>query len=64
MNTGLKVAEEAITVILLLTFFIISADSATFVLGMLSDKGNQNPTVQKKITWGIIQAGLAIAVML
>lgn len=53
-----------IAVILLITFFITSADSATFVLGMLSDKGNQNPTVQRKVTWGVIQSGLAIALML
>jgi glycine betaine transporter len=53
-----------VAVILLVTFFITSADSATFVLGMLSDKGNQNPTVQRKVTWGFIQSGLAIALML
>lgn len=50
--------------ILLITFFITSADSATFVLGMLSDKGNQNPSAKLKVTWGIIQSGLAIALML
>ncbi|MGM0445294.1 MAG: BCCT family transporter [Bacillota bacterium] len=53
-----------IAVILLVTFFITSADSATFVLGMLSDKGNQNPTARRKVTWGVIQSGLAIALML
>lgn len=53
-----------IAVVLLITFFITSADSATFVLGMLSDKGNQNPTAQRKVTWGVIQSGLAIALML
>jgi glycine betaine transporter len=53
-----------IAVILLITFFITSADSATFVLGMLSDKGNQNPTARRKVTWGVIQSGLAIALML
>src|SRR6056297_3249917 len=50
--------------ILLITFFITSADSATFVLGMLSDKGNQNPSAKLKVTWGIIQSGLAVALML
>jgi len=55
---------SGIAVILLTTFFITSADSATFVLGILSDKGNQNPTVQRKVTWGLIQTGLAIALML
>jgi len=53
-----------IAVVLLITFFITSADSATFVLGMLSDKGNQNPTARRKVTWGIIQSGLAVALML
>src|SRR6056297_2118741 len=53
-----------IAVILLTTFFITSADSATFVLGMLSDKGNQNPSAKLKVTWGIIQSGLAVALML
>jgi len=53
-----------IAVILLITFFITSADSATFVLGMLSDKGNQNPSAKLKVTWGIIQSGLAVALML
>jgi glycine betaine transporter len=31
---------------------------------MLSDKGNQNPSAKLKVTWGIIQSGLAIALML
>ncbi|RCW79877.1 BCCT, betaine/carnitine/choline family transporter [Halanaerobium sp. DL-01] len=53
-----------IAVVLLITFFITSADSATFVLGMLSDKGNQNPTTKRKIIWGVIQSGLAVALML
>ncbi|MFP4021187.1 MAG: BCCT family transporter [Halanaerobium sp.] len=53
-----------IGVVLLITFFITSADSATFVLGMLSDKGNQNPSAKLKVTWGVIQSGLAIALML
>ncbi|MFN2363969.1 MAG: BCCT family transporter [Halarsenatibacteraceae bacterium] len=55
---------SGIAVILLTTFFITSADSATFVLGILSDKGNQNPTTRRKVTWGLIQTGLAIALML
>lgn len=53
-----------ITVILLCTFFVTSADSATFVLGMLSSKGDLNPSNQKKITWGCIQSLMAFALML
>ncbi|QOR34143.1 BCCT family transporter [Clostridium sp. 'deep sea'] len=53
-----------ITVILLVTFFVTSADSATFVLGMFSSHGNLNPSTKKKIVWGIIQSLLAVALLL
>ena len=53
-----------IAVVLLSTFFITSADSATFVLGMMSSNGDLNPTTQRKLIWGCIQSGLAIALML
>lgn len=53
-----------ITVVLLCTFFITSADSATFVLGMLTSNGDLNPTTKKKATWGIVQALMALALML
>ena len=35
--------------LLIITFFIILADSATFVLGMLSSKGDLNPKNSVKI---------------
>ncbi|WP_035294433.1 BCCT family transporter [Clostridium sp. KNHs214] len=50
-----------IAICLLGTFFVTSADSATFVLGMLSCKGSLNPSNFKKILWGILQATLTIA---
>ncbi len=53
-----------IAVILLGTFFITSADSATFVLGMLSSNGTLNPSTKRKIIWGILQSALALALML
>ncbi len=53
-----------IAVILLCTFFVTSADSATFVLGMMSQNGNLNPDTKRKIIWGVIQSLLALALML
>lgn len=53
-----------ITVVLLCTFFVTSADSATFVLGMLSSDGDLNPDNIKKITWGCIQSLMAFALMI
>ncbi|MCT8139267.1 BCCT family transporter [Anaerobacillus sp. CMMVII] len=43
-----------LTVALITTFFVTSADSATFVLGMLTTGGNLNPSNRVKVTWGLI----------
>lgn len=53
-----------VAVLLLCTFFVTSADSATFVLGMMSSDGDLNPTINRKVTWGVIQSLLALALML
>lgn len=53
-----------VAVLLLGTFFITSANSATFVLGMLSSEGNLNPSKQKQFIWGIVQALFATALLL
>ncbi|TCP22670.1 glycine betaine transporter [Scopulibacillus darangshiensis] len=45
---------------LIFTFFITSADSAVFVLGILSMKGDLNPSKKIKMIWGIIVAGAAV----
>ena len=53
-----------ISIVLLYTFFITSANSATFVLGMLSENGDLNPSNKTKILWGVIQSALAYALLL
>ncbi|WP_017549899.1 BCCT family transporter [Salinicoccus carnicancri] len=49
-----------ITLMLIFIFFITSADSATFVLGMLSSNGNPNPSRLVKMVWGLLTAGAAV----
>ncbi len=53
-----------ITVLLLCTFFITSANSATFVLGMFTQNGDLNPTKQRQFLWGVVQALFAAALLL
>lgn len=53
-----------VAVFLLCTFFITSANSATFVLGMLTSGGDLNPSNSKKIIWGVVQALLATVLLL
>jgi glycine betaine transporter len=54
---------SVLAVILLTVFFVTSADSATFVLAMMSSNGELNPSLGKKITWGIIQSSAAAVLL-
>lgn len=53
-----------IAICLLCTFFITSANSGIFVLSMFSSEGDLNPGNDKKILWGIIQALLALVLLM
>lgn len=53
-----------IAVCLLVTFFATSANSATFVLSMFSAEGDLNPSASKKMLWGVIQAVLALVLLM
>lgn len=50
-------------ILLVCTFFITSADSATFVLGMQSTNGSLLPSNQIKVLWGVAQS-LVAAILL
>ncbi|MEI4770004.1 BCCT family transporter [Psychrobacillus sp. FJAT-51614] len=45
------------------TFFITSADSATFVLGMQTTNGSLIPPTAVKLTWGIAQSIVALVLL-
>lgn len=45
-------------------YYITVADTATFVLGMLSEGGTLNPSNKIKMTWGIIQSAVAAVLLL
>src|SRR5690625_1224843 len=49
---------------LIMTFFITSADSATFVLGMLTSAGSLNPPTSRKLIWGGLQSSIAAVLLL
>lgn len=55
---------SVITLVLLCTFFTTSANSATFVLGMLSTNGDLDPRNSVKIMWGVVQSLIALALIL
>lgn len=53
-----------LTVILIASFFVTSADSATVVLGMQTTGGLLNPPNAVKLVWGVIISGTAAVLLL
>lgn len=45
-------------------YYVTVADTATFVLGMLSEGGTLNPSNKIKMTWGIIQSAVASVLLI
>ncbi|MGX7024851.1 BCCT family transporter [Vagococcus hydrophili] len=52
-----------LSMLLISSFFITSADSATFVLGMFSSGGELVPSKRIRVTWGLIQSSIAIVLL-
>ncbi len=50
-------------ILLIVSFFITSADSATFVLGMQSTNGSLTPPNNVKLIWGVIQSTIALILL-
>ncbi len=55
---------SVVMLVLVCTFFITSANSGTFVLGMLSSEGDINPANSKKVLWGIVLTAMAIGLLI
>ncbi|HBV85269.1 MAG TPA: glycine/betaine ABC transporter permease [Desulfosporosinus sp.] len=53
-----------LTTLIIAIFFITSADSATFVMAMFTSGGDLNPSTELKITWGLIEGAVAIALLI
>lgn len=45
---------NSLVILLLVSFLVTSVDSAIYVLGMFTDKGNPNPSKKHRWLWGII----------
>ncbi|GHV32092.1 glycine/betaine ABC transporter permease [Synergistales bacterium] len=45
-----------LSIVLLFTFMITSANSGTYVLGTLSSNGKLNPTKKRLLVWGVLMA--------
>lgn len=55
---------SVIAVILILIFFITSADSASYVLGAMTSHGSLHPNLFVKLMWGFLIAGTASVLLI
>src|SRR5699024_9145692 len=52
-----------VAILLVSIFFITSADSATFVLGMQTSHGSLNPSGRTKVVWGLSLSAIAFTLL-
>lgn len=59
----LPALTSLVAILLVIVFFVTSADSATFVLGMMSSDGNPHPSGRLKLIWGSLIALIAAVLL-
>lgn len=52
-----------VAIVLLLSFFVTSADSATLVLASMSSESAGDPPLARKVVWGVLQSVIAVALL-
>lgn len=57
-------AMSVLMLVLIVTFFVTSANSGTYVLSMYSTEGSLNPPKSKMFVWGILMGALAMVLLL
>ncbi|MGW4804930.1 BCCT family transporter [Kitasatospora sp. NPDC004272] len=60
----LGAVTSVVAVLLVMLYFITSADSASLVLGSLSSGGTLHPRTWLVVVWGVLMAGVAAALLL
>lgn len=63
-NLPLSFIMSILAVLLIIIFFITSADSASYVLGAMTSAGSLSPKLSIKVIWGFLIAGTASVLLL
>lgn len=50
-------------ILLIFTFLVTSADSATYILGSMTSRGSLNPRLFVKIIWGVLITAIAVVLL-
>ena len=54
---------SVVALVLLFTFLVTSADSATFVVSMMTSEGDLDPKLKLKVIWGLVLAALSLLLL-
>ncbi|MGM5480071.1 MAG: BCCT family transporter [Nanobdellota archaeon] len=60
----LATAISVLATVLIITFFVTSSDSGSFVIDMITSGGNENPPVRLKVFWSLLEGAVAAALLL
>ncbi|WP_249871227.1 BCCT family transporter [Oceanobacillus saliphilus] len=55
---------SVLSILLIFTFLVTSADSATYILGSMTSKGTLNPALITKMIWGFLIIAIAVVLLL
>jgi glycine betaine transporter len=55
---------SVIAIVLIAIFIVTSADSATFVLGMMTSGGNPDPSILRRFIWGTLMAAITAVLII
>ncbi|MGM5485150.1 MAG: BCCT family transporter [Nanobdellota archaeon] len=53
-----------VTTIVIITFFVTSSDSGSFVIDMITSGGSPNPPVKSKVFWSLLEGTVAAVLLL
>ncbi|MUV39141.1 Osmo-dependent choline transporter BetT2 [Lentibacillus sp. JNUCC-1] len=59
-----SIVLSVLSILLIFTFLVTSADSATYILGSMTSKGSLNPPLTVKIIWGVLITAIAVVLLL
>ncbi|MCJ8345419.1 BCCT family transporter [bacterium] len=59
----LSTLTTSISVLLIFTFLVTSADSATFVISMMTTEGDLDPSFKIKMLWGVIMSTITLLLL-
>ncbi|TFJ92025.1 BCCT family transporter [Lentibacillus salicampi] len=52
-----------ISILLIFTFMVTSADSASYILGSMTSNGSLNPALTTKVIWGVLITAIALVLL-